>query len=194
MAEHVCAMYLLYAYERVRDFFRWLCSLDEPYSVWSYINVKKDLYEVTPCGPSDDWWDADDNDFSEVYRHTRFSGGHSKVRTAVLWKSDRDRVVDFERPVCAPWVSIGYIRQGVNDQEYIDCTYEISEYLVYGNRITPDLLRFLYPESEPLNRWTYIDAQTFESRNFHRNGIVIGISDDPTNGYDGDAEDAKKND
>lgn len=73
----------------------------------------------------------------------------------------------FERPT-APWLFIGY---KINE-ETIDCTDVMSDFVCEGNRITQEVLDSLFPYARG-NQWVYIHPKTFENTTFPSEGILI---------------------
>lgn len=87
-----------------------------------------------------------------------------------------DHESPFSFPYKAPWFWIGYKTLA---GDMIDLTAELSEFVVGGNLIKPELIHTLYPRSET-GTLVYIDPKTFEIKDLSSEGLVIEDEVPPT--------------
>lgn len=72
----------------------------------------------------------------------------------------------FEDRPDKPWLWIGATLEGAS----IDMTSELDDLIVYGNKITPQVLSVIYPN---YSNWKYLDPVTFKEVEFPVDGITI---------------------
>lgn len=95
----------------------------------------------------------------------------SKVKSWVQYAGDTivNHPSPFNLSYHTPWYWIGY---RTISGDMVDLTSELSEFLVPGNHIKPELIHTLFPRSET-GILTYISPETFEIKDLSSDGLVI---------------------
>lgn len=138
-------------------------------AAWEAVNL--DTREGT-C--SAEYHQLDRTNADVILHHVRkYHGLHAWDHTVVQWTNEAGLGYDLDDvfdPPTAPWFFIGYITA---EGKTVDCTEQLSNFVVGGNRITVPLLRYLHPLSGE-STWVYVNPKTFDQVEFPSEGILIG--------------------